>query len=98
MPNLGRPGADVFVPADDDEPSRRYRRDPVGVLDSGRTLGDQWVPDVDRVLTSRSQRLSDAESTLIYVEPQTLGVRRHIRPERVVRLPRDATRTGEQPR
>lgn len=73
---LRRLGPDAAIPRDDDE-TTRHGRYPVGVECSERTLRDQLVPGVDRVLPRRLQGLAEPKRALVDVEPKVMAVGRH---------------------
>lgn len=67
----------MLVATNGDETSTADGRYPDRVKHSRRTLRDEFVTDVDRVLTGGPQGLAEPERALVEVEPQGVAVRDH---------------------
>jgi integrase len=71
--NLHWFGTELLVSGDDDQVSVRYSWYPLGIERAAWTFRDEWMADVNRVLTCCAHRESQAGRALVNVKPHLTG-------------------------
>jgi hypothetical protein len=74
---LNRLSSYALISSDGHEVSASYRWDPLRIRYAKRTLGDQWMPNMDCVASRRGERFAEADGALVDVEAQRLPVSSH---------------------